>query len=491
MVRHPSTRAGRIAGCGILVMLMLGLVASANWRTQAQEATYPSVAGDWKVKLAGQKLKLSITQNGRQLTGEAKYPKDGRLSFAFFGTIDIVGEVVIDVFWSDNEKAPEVKPEAWAQAVKDRYANPKYPNMLQIEGLVHLQRQQDTGTLTETLEGKLVIPSLKAKLNKDTGAFEKIDSITDKELETEIKRSYADRCEFEMGTIPAFNCLDGGELKITVAGVEQATAVAKCDRPIQLPLGKDSDGQCVPGSRLIRLPRNPDHPKVLTLAICRKYKDALAAQEFSDIAMVSHNPETGNTCFFQSEVGSKVYDGRTIPSPTDEANAGDVWGDRAADTTPTRGFFGPAGVRCNACHAAEPFLWSPYVGQVVSIDTALTDWDTEGPYQSNFAGMFGTMSKFLTPESNACRTCHRLGDGTSCRVHSPEFTKFDHKNGSEQKIWMPPDFSGTQAEFDRDYRPALDQLARCCKDPTLAECEAQDATTDKPHVPVRPVRRDR
>ncbi|MBR0851716.1 hypothetical protein JQ543_28530 [Bradyrhizobium diazoefficiens] len=488
MARHSSTRAGRIAGCGILIMLVLGMVGSANWQTQAQDVSYPSVAGDWKVKLSGQKLKLSITQKGRELTGEARYPRDGRLSFAFFGTIDIAGEVVIDVFWSENEKAPEVKPEAWAQAVKDRYANPKYPNMLQIDGLVHLQRKQDTGTMTESLEGKLVIPSLKVKLKADTGAFEKIDSITDKELETEIKRSYADRCEFEMGTIPAFNCLDGGLLEITVAGAAQATPVARCDRPVQLPL--DGDGQCVPGSRLLRLPRSAEHPKVLTIAICRKYTAALKAEEFSDIAMVSHNPATGNTCFFQSEFG-KVYDGRKVPSPTDEDHAHDVWGDRKADTT--RGLFGPAGVRCNACHAAGPFLWTPYVGQVVSSDTALTDWNGEGLYQSNFADMFGTTSKFLTPESNACRTCHRLGDGTSCSDHSPEFTKFDHANGSERKIWMPPEFTGTQADFDRDYGPALAQLARCCADPTLAECETREATTDTPvaHVPVRPVRRDR
>src|SRR4051794_27372086 len=167
MARHSSTREGRIAGCGVLVMLVLGMMGSVNRQTQAQDVTYPSVAGDWKVKLSGQKLKLVITQKGRELTGEARYPKDGRLSFAFFGTIDIAGEVVIDVFWSDNEKAPDVRPEAWAQAVKDRYANSKYPNMLQIDGLVHLQRKQDIAAMTEALEGKLVIPSLKAKLNKD------------------------------------------------------------------------------------------------------------------------------------------------------------------------------------------------------------------------------------------------------------------------------------------------------------------------------------
>jgi hypothetical protein len=488
MARFLSGLPSRIVGCALFVVLALDLL-SANWRTQAQDDPFPSVAGDWNVKVGGQKLKLTITQKGREISGTARFPKSGTVAFEIVGTIDIVGELVLNLFWAESEKGPDVKLEAWAAAVKDRGADPKHQGMLQIKGLIRLQRKEDTSSATEMLEGKLQLPKLKVNLNKDTGAFEKLESITDEEIAAEITRDYAAKCAAEMGAIPPFNCLDGDLLKITVSGVEQTAPVAKCDRPVQLPL--DGDGQCVPSSRLVRFPRSADRPKVLTIAICRKYKGSLAAEEFNDIAMVSHNEATGHTCFFQSPTNGVVYDGTTIPSPTDEDNASKVWGGRGADST--RGLFGPAGVRCNACHSAGPFLWSPYVGQVVSIDEALSKWNGEGIYHSNFANMFGTTSKLLTPKSNACRLCHRLGDGDSCRVHSPEFAKFKHTRGSEEKVWMPFGYAGTQADFDREYAPAMEQLARCCADPSLAECQSLDATPENTggRILNRPVRRDR
>src|SRR6266404_2774962 len=46
--------------------------------------------------------------------------------------------------------------------------------------------------------------------------------------------TYADLCAAEMGTIPAFNCMEGAELKIAVDGHNTTKSVDKCDHPVQL-----------------------------------------------------------------------------------------------------------------------------------------------------------------------------------------------------------------------------------------------------------------
>ena len=101
--------------------------------------------------------------------------------------------------------------------------------------------------------------------------------------------------------------------------------------------------------------------------------------------------------------------------------------------------------------------------------------DPEGKYHSNFANMFGQTSKLLTPAGNDCRECHRLGDGTSCRVFAKEYVEKKHKNGTKDKFWMPFDYAG---DLRKDYGSGIDQLARCCDDPSLAECKTRDATPE-------------
>ena len=61
--------------------------------------------------------------------------------------------------------------------------------------------------------------------------------------------TYADRCAIEMGRIPAFNCLAGALLPITVNGVAQTKSVDECDRPVQLQM-LNTGKQCVPFSRI-------------------------------------------------------------------------------------------------------------------------------------------------------------------------------------------------------------------------------------------------
>ena len=66
---------------------------------------------------------------------------------------------------------------------------------------------------------------------------------------------YAAACRAEIGDIPAFSCADGVTVPITVGGQTPATYTKDmtCDRPALLPNGADSDGQCVPYSRILNL----------------------------------------------------------------------------------------------------------------------------------------------------------------------------------------------------------------------------------------------
>ena len=220
--------------------------------------------------------------------------------------------------------------------------------------------------------------------------------------------TYADRCAAEMGRIPAFNCLAGKLLPITVNGVVQTRTVDACDKPVQL---KMIDKQCVPFSRIQEL--NTGRPGVLTLALCRKYFDRNVAKPeanelFDDIAIIQHDSATGRTCFFQSEVSSKGdrgIDGRRVPSPSDRTAAADaVW-----MTTSRVG----NSVECTKCHAADPFVWSPYIAQTVDVDR----WDPHGRYDSNFANLFGNPSKTFRPANNACLDCHHFGRGPKPNVN--------------------------------------------------------------------------
>src|SRR6266540_61055 len=111
------------------------------------------------------------------------------------------------------------------------------------------------------------------------------------------RADYAAKCAAEMGKIPAFNCLDGELLPITVNGVAQSSPVLVCDQPVQL--GLSTEGQCVPFARLVRL--TPGDPDLETIAICRKYFSSTGPTDsrFDDIAMIQHKKSTGRTCFFQ------------------------------------------------------------------------------------------------------------------------------------------------------------------------------------------------
>ena len=290
--------------------------------------------------------------------------------------------------------------------------------------------------------------------------------------------TYANLCAAELGPIPVFNCLNGTVLPITVNKKSQKTTTASCDKPVQL--GLHFGKQCVPFARIQEL--KTGKPDALTLALCRKYFDrplipakggqpAIKPENnpfFDDIAIIQHDKTTGRTCFFQSNVSSQKtdlgIDGRKVPSPSDPSAT--IW----MSTTHIRN-----SVECTKCHAADPFVWSPYIAQSVDVSR----WDADGRYDSNFGDLFGKQSTIFRPDNNECLTCHRFGRGpnmdankaNACNGLVHDYVRRDKPFAVKPtEYWMPPGFGTNRADFDKTFQASIAQIDRCCANPQLLEC---------------------
>jgi len=277
--------------------------------------------------------------------------------------------------------------------------------------------------------------------------------------------AYAQKCAEEMGTIPTFNCKDGTVIPITQNGVPLTSASGgeDCDKPVQL--GLANGNQCVPYSRFLRI--NTGVSTVETVVICRKYdqddngKDDTA---FTDIAMIQHNRASGNTCYFQSKLEHHL-DGTSVPSPQENSvKASNYW------LEPTGS--GPDGIRCTACHDADPFIWSPYIIQVANP----SNWNALGFWNSNYQDLFGMTVKTFKPTGNACTTCHRIGNQV-CDRHDLGGGHVSVREVSD-KHWMPPGFSGTNQQWNNSFAAARDQIFDCCDNPNGASCNTKVADAE-------------
>ncbi len=283
--------------------------------------------------------------------------------------------------------------------------------------------------------------------------------------------AYAQQCAAEMGALPTIHCMDGKVIPITKNGqpLSQATQGEDCDNPVQLGLG--GGRQCVPHSRFLRV--STGNPDVETAVICRKYigdDNGPNDTKFSDIAVVQHNKATGNTCFFQSHLEQHL-DGTNVPSPQENsANASKYWLEPTAS--------GPGNITCTGCHDADPFIWSKYIIQVADI----SKWDPFGKWNSNYQNAFGHSVKSFQPDNNKCVACHRIGD-QNCRRSDDGGGHVSVKE-VENKLWMPPGFSGTAAAWHSTYGASVEQLYSCCDNPSQAMCK----TVDHKGGPVPPER---
>lgn len=283
--------------------------------------------------------------------------------------------------------------------------------------------------------------------------------------------AYVLQCIDEVAEIRDFSCGEGEVVPITVDGVEITPDTFEpqmnCDRPALLSNGDDSDGQCVPGSRILNLSTEQSQVS----AMCRqKHNRPADSLMFDEIDIISHNPSTGATCWFQakSDDPNAPLDGNFVNSPTN-LEAPNIWED------PEK----VAKDYCGDCHDNDPFMYSPFVGQVwnevpsnplgpyynVDDDWGFSDWPTTS----------------LDMRDNTCVGCHRIGIGQTCDHLTKWMTGQEVPKGADLEAWefplshaMPPEHGQTHAAWSTFHSRSVAEIKSCCHDPSQQMCNATE-----------------
>ncbi|MGY9046157.1 hypothetical protein P775_09085 [Puniceibacterium antarcticum] len=288
---------------------------------------------------------------------------------------------------------------------------------------------------------------------------------------------YGAACTEEIGAIPVFDCAAGVAVPVTVDGIVVTDhAPERCDHPALLSNGAQSDGQCVPHSRILNLSTQTAQVSVM----CRQkvYRDA-SSTAYDEIDVIAHNPATGATCWFQAKADAgAAISGVHVPSPT-AATDDQFW------ETPER----VASDGCGTCHDNDPFMYSPFVGQVWS-NVPVNPF---GPYAHVEPGMgFAAWpTTVMDMRDNTCTGCHRIGSGQvggldgpwggekpgSCGQLADFMTGRQIPEGADSRAAtypgshaMPPAFGGSEAAWNVIYAQSMSQVQSCCSDPEQAIC---------------------
>lgn len=306
---------------------------------------------------------------------------------------------------------------------------------------------------------------------------------------------YGRQCAAQISEIPAFSCMAGEEIPITVDGgkpVPHDQAPARCDRPSLLPQHDEgSQGQCVPGSRALVL---RDDKTAQISAICRKQvARARGSALFDEINVISHSLRDGKTCWFTAKAAAPLtqdrgIDGRWVPSPstlTRKPQPASPDGlrplppDQVWQTPRQVAWSQPA---CIHCHDSGPFMYSPYIAQTTQLPG-----DPFGFYQpkaigADFKQAWARLNAFgITTRGNTCTACHRMGNMNSCKVAMDQSTGRGHQQGGDewskqfpQSHWMSPGNLHSQAQWNQQFADSLKRLAACCDDPKGPSCQIVD-----------------
>jgi hypothetical protein len=299
---------------------------------------------------------------------------------------------------------------------------------------------------------------------------------------------YGRQCAAQISEIPAFNCMAGEEIPITVDGkpVPPQPAPARCDKPSLLHQ-PDAQSQCVPGSRALVL---RDDKTAQISAICRKQVARAAGSAlFDEINVISHSLKDGKTCWFTAKAKAPLtaaagIDGRWVPSPStltrepqppSPAGVPALPADKVWQTPRQVAWSQPA---CINCHDSGPFMYSPYIAQTTQLPG-----DPFGHYQpkaigEDFKRAWARLHAFgITTRGNTCTACHRMGNMNSCRVAMDQSTgNAAQEGGNEwsrkfpQSHWMSPGNLHSKAQWDEQFSESLRKLAACCEDPKGAGC---------------------
>ncbi|WP_457353380.1 hypothetical protein [Roseateles sp. P5_D6] len=298
--------------------------------------------------------------------------------------------------------------------------------------------------------------------------------------QAETLYEYGRQCAEQISEIPAFNCMAGEEIPITVDGrpVPSQPAPPRCDRPSLLPQHDvGSQGQCVPGSRALVL---RDDKTAQISAVCRKQvARPVGSPLFDEINVISHSLKDGKTCWFTAKAKAPLtegagIDGRAVPSPSTLKRPA-VPADKIWLSPYEVAFKQPA---CIGCHDSGPFMYSPYIAQ-----TTMLPGDPFGFYQpkaigEDFKRAWAKLNAFgITTRGNTCTACHRMGNMNSCQVAMKQSTGNAPQEGGDewskkfpQSHWMSPGNLHSQAQWNEQFSESLKKLAACCENPQGAGC---------------------
>ena len=287
--------------------------------------------------------------------------------------------------------------------------------------------------------------------------------------------TYGSACLQAVGPVPSFDCNAGVTIPITVDGTPVADrAPATCDRPSLLDNGAGSDGQCVPFSRILNL--STETAQIAVMCRQKKFRRA-GATEYDEIDVIAHNPASGATCWFQASARpGRTISGVDVPSPT-SATDGRFW--KAPEKL--------VKVGCGVCHDNDPFMYSPFVGQV----WAHVPVNPFGPYAHVDAGFgFGNWpTTAMDMRDNTCTGCHRIGSGLltprdpagqkpgSCGTLASWMTGLQPPPGADPGASaypgnhaMPPDLVLSEHAWNTIYAHSSAMVQSCCSDPTQDIC---------------------
>jgi len=296
--------------------------------------------------------------------------------------------------------------------------------------------------------------------------------------QAETLYDYGRQCAEQIAEIPAFSCMAGEEIPITVDGkpVPADTAPPRCDRPSLLPQA-DAQSQCVPGSRALVL---RDDKTAQISAICRKQVARPAGSPlFDEINVISHSLKDGKTCWFTAKAKApmsahKGIDGRAVPSPSTLKRPA-VPADRVWQTPHQVANSQPA---CISCHDSGPFMYSPYIAQTTQLPGDPFGFYEPKAIGADFKRAWARLHAFgITTRGNTCTACHRMGNMNSCQVAMKQSTgQMPQEGGDEwsrrfpQSHWMSPGNLHSQSQWNEQFADSLKKLAACCEDPKGPGC---------------------
>lgn len=231
-------------------------------------------------------------------------------------------------------------------------------------------------------------------------------------------------------------------------------------------------GACAPGGTLGQL----RHGDVSVKWICRRNNYVAPAVRdrtlITDMGAILHNERTGATCYFDDR-DNVTAPLRGVPA-LDISTASDAEIERWLQT-----FYNTDGEGCVTCHAADPFLYTPYLASA----GWLPGTHPLGPYMRvTVSGVLAPVGvkHLVSPEAARCTTCHRLAEGPSCARFVRDSLGLDKQAPHEATIrdaaqdhgdawrlaaWMPwPQPFGSYDAWAAETRGAREHILDCCSD---------------------------